>query len=141
MLSTSIASAIKLLLSECWRKWEGSTSNTIIPSTTRLISERIPTSNKTCLLIPYLKHRGDLVWCMLSVLTLCKRTVTRIGCAGYARLVVTHRQTVHQRNFAGSRTLSSFNSIIHYYTLHYWSVCITSMHAYIDCWCLQWLAS
>ena len=92
---------------------------TIIPSTTRSISERIPTSNKTCLLIPYLKHRGDLVWCMLSVLTLCKRTVTRIGCAGYARLVVTHRQTVHQRNFAGSRTLSSFNSIIHYYTLHY----------------------
>ena len=44
------------------------------------ISERIqfPTSNKICPLIPYLKHCGDLVWCMLGrTLTLCKRTVTR----------------------------------------------------------------
>ena len=62
---------------------------------------------------------------------------------GYSRLLlarllvmVTRRQAVHQRNFAGSRTLPSLDSIIHYYTLYYLSVCITSMHAYIDCWCV-----
>ena len=57
-------------------------------------------------------------------------------------IVVTHWQTVHQCNFAGSWTLLSLGFIIYYfYTLHYWSVSITSMHAYIDCWCLHWLAS
>ena len=112
----------------------------IIPSTTCSISERIPTSNKICSLIPYLKHCGDLVWCMLGrMLTLCKRIVTRRPRLRQT-IVVTRQQAVHQRNFAGSRTLPSLDSIIHYYTLHYWSVCITSMHAYIDCWCLHWLA-
>ena len=38
----------------------------IIPSTTRSISERIPTSNKIWSLIPYLKHCGGPVWRMLG---------------------------------------------------------------------------
>ena len=53
---------------------------------------------------------GDLDWLKL---TLCKMTVS----LGYARLVVTRKPT-HWCNLAGSRTLPSLNSIIHYYTLH-----------------------
>ena len=98
---------------------------TIIPSATRSISECIPTTNKIYPLIPYLKHCGDLVWCMpWHMLTLCKRTVTH-------RLHQTsgnsHQQAAHQCNFTGSLTLPSLDSIIHYCTLHYCSVCIMSM--------------
>ena len=79
LLSTSIASAItaaEVLLEEMGaiHIW----IVTIIPSTTRSISKHIPTSNKICSLIPYLKHCGHLVWCTLGcMLTLLKRIVTR----------------------------------------------------------------
>ena len=54
------------------------TTRSVIPSTNDgSISERIPTSNKICSLIPYLKHCGDLVWCLLGrTLTLCKRIIS-----------------------------------------------------------------
>ena len=114
---------------------------TIIPSTTCSISECIPNSNKICSLISYLKKSGDLVWCMLGhILTLCKRIITR-KLQLWQTIVVTWRQAVHQSNVAGSQILPSLDFSIHYYTLHYWSVCITNMHAYINCWCLHWLAS
>ena len=97
-----------------------------IMSMTHSISERIP---KICSLIPYLKCFGDLVWCMLGcMLTLCKRIVTHRPQL-HQTIVVTCRQVVYQRNFAGSQTLPSLNSFIHYYTLHYWNICITSKHA------------
>ena len=140
LVSTSIASVItaaEQLLEEM-----GATHIwivTIIPSTTRSISERIPTSNKIFSLIPYLKQCGDLVWWMLGCRPLCwpfAKGSLPIG-RGYTRLVVTLRKAVHQRHFAGTWTLPSLNSNIHYYTLHYWSVFITSM----QCWCFHWLAS
>ena len=114
LLSTSIALAItaaKWLLEEMgiihiWIVM-------INPSMTRSISERIPTSNKICSLIPYLKHCGDLVWCMFGrMLTLCQRIVTHRPWRRLCQtIVVTRRQAVHQRNFAGSRTLPSLDSI------------------------------
>ena len=59
----------------------------------------------------YLKHCGDLVWCMLGrMLTLCKRTVT---CRPRLRRTQAPESGIHQRNFAGSRTLSSLDSIVH----------------------------
>ena len=95
-------------------------SRSVIPSTNDgSISERIPTSNKICSLIPYLKHCGYLVWSMLGrMLTHCKRIVTRTPQLRQT-IAVTRRQAVHQLNFAGSQTLPSLNSVIHYYTLHY----------------------
>ena len=122
LLSTSIASVITAAerLLEEWERSTSESSRSVIPSTNDgSISERIPTSNKICSLISYLKHCGDLVWCMLGrMLTLCKRIVTRTLWLRQT-IVVTRRQAVHQLNFAGSQTLPSLNSVIHYYTLHY----------------------
>ena len=76
LLSTSIASAITA--AERLLEKIGATDAHLNPVSTCSISECIPTSNKIFPLIPYLKHCGDLVWCMLRhMLTLCKRTITR----------------------------------------------------------------
>ena len=43
------------------------------------ISERIPTLDKVCLLLPHLKHYGDLVW---HTLTLYERVIQTSGLSG-----------------------------------------------------------
>ena len=142
LVSTSIASVI----TACCRATAGGNGpgaihiwiiTTVIPSITRSISERIPTSNKIFPLIPYLKQCGDLVWWMLGrMLTLCKRIVSYpyIG-RSYARLVVTRWKAVYQSNFAGSWTLQYLNSIILYTTEV--SASRACMLSYIDCWCIH----
>ena len=77
-------------------------------------------SNKICSLIPYPKHCDSyLVWCVLGrMLTLCK-TIIIARPRLHQTIVVTRHQAIHQRNFAGSRTLPSLYSIICYYTLRY----------------------